>query len=165
MKSNLLSLEWWKAALVRALRTAIVIALPYFGGASLELIPWIAIASAAGLGFLASLVTSLAGLSEIGGQVSWYYAIGERVVKTFAQALAAGLVGAVFFADVDWSVVLQTSAIAAVGSLLLGFLTKLPEAELLPSAVQPVAALAPASTEVVETSSGNVITSTKTELH
>lgn len=125
--SLLTSRAWWRSAGLRALYTAIAIGLPYMGGALIADIAWLTAASAAGLGFLASLVTSLAGLPEAEGvDLPWWLAAVERVAKTFAQALAAGFIGATVLADVAWSTVLQAAAIAALTSLLRLILATLP---------------------------------------
>jgi len=131
MSNTITSGAWWKAAVIRGLRTALVIAVPYLGGASLLGIPWLTIASAAGLGFVLSLVTSLAGIAEASGstQPVWL-ALLERVTKTAAQAIASGVGTALLFQDVPWSTVLQAAAIAALGSLLIGVLGFLPESTL-----------------------------------
>lgn len=122
------SWAWWKAALLRALRTAVVIAIPYVAGSSLLGIPWLSVASAAGLGFILSIVTSLAGLAEAkGAVVPVWLALLERVTKTAAQSLVAGIGTAVLIQDVDWDQVVQASLIASLGSLLIGVLGFLPE--------------------------------------
>lgn len=125
--SLLTNRAWWRSAGLRALYTAIAIALPYVGGALIAEIAWLTAASAAALGFLASLVTSLAGLPEAEGvDLPWWLAAVERVAKTFAQALAAGFLGATVLADVSWSTVFQAAAIAALTSLLRLILATLP---------------------------------------
>lgn len=125
--TNLTNPTWWKDAAVRALYTAVAIAVPYLGGALLTDVPWVTIALAAGLGFVASLATSLAGLPEASGvNLPWWLAAVERVVKTFAQALAAGFVGATLLTDVPWAIVLQAAAISALTSLLRLILATLP---------------------------------------
>lgn len=125
--SLLTNRAWWRSAGLRALYTAIAIALPYVGGALIADIAWLTAASAAGLGFLASLATSLAGLPETEGvDLPWWLAAVERVVKTFAQALAAGFIGATVLADVSWSTVIQAAAISALTSLLRLILATLP---------------------------------------
>ncbi len=136
---------WWKAAAIRALRTAIMIAVPYLGTAvAFHGVPWLAIASAAGLGFIASLITSLAGIPEVSGaSVPVWLALLERTTKTLAQGLAVGIGNAVLFTDVHWSTILQSAIIAALGSLLLGVLGFLPE-----SGVEPTPA-APSITDAV----------------
>lgn len=127
MSSNLTSGVWWKDAFIRAIRTAVVIAVPYVGGSLLSAVPWLTVASAAALGFVASLITSLAGLPDANSQ-PWWQATLTRVTKTVAQSLAAGLTNIVLFQDVNWSVALQASAIAGLGSLLLAVISSLPEA-------------------------------------
>lgn len=125
--TKLTNLAWWKAAVLRGLYTAVAIALPYVGGALIADIAWLTAASAALLGFLASIATSLAGLPEAEGvDLPWWLAAVERVVKTFAQALAAGFLGATLLSDVAWSTVIQAAAIAALTSLLRLILATLP---------------------------------------
>ncbi|MEQ6898704.1 holin [Microbacterium sp. KR10-403] len=122
------SVTWWEAAVLRAVYTALAIALPYLGGALLTSVPWLTIASAGALGFVASLLTSLAGIPEADGvDLPWWLAAVERVVKTFAQALAAGFLGATLLTDVAWSTVLQAAAIAALTSLVRLILATLPQ--------------------------------------
>lgn len=125
--TKLTNRSWWKAAALRGLYTAVAIALPYVGGALIADIAWLTAASAAALGFLASIATSLAGLPETEGvDLPWWLAAVERVVKTFAQALAAGFLGAALLTDVAWSTVIQAAAIAALTSLLRLILATLP---------------------------------------
>lgn len=141
------SAAWWKAALFRALRTAIVIAVPYLGGASLVHLPWLAAGSAVLIGAIASLVTSLAGLPELtdpGTPIG--LALLERVAKTAGQSLAAGVGTHLLFTTVNWPVVLQTAAIAALGSLFIGVLGYLPESTLpTPNALVNIAPAASAA--------------------
>lgn len=126
---TLFTADWWKAALVRAVRTALVAAVPYIPTTYAGITPLLAIASVAGMGFILSLATSLTGLSEADGKSQAYWvAIVERVTKTFAQALVAGFGTAVFLTDVDFPTVLQTAAFAAFGSLVLAVIAQLPEA-------------------------------------
>lgn len=131
------SAAWWKAASIRALRTAITVALPYLGGAALfGSVPWLSILSAAALGYVLSLVTSLAGISETSSQETpVWLALLERTTKTLAQAIAAGIGNVLLFQDVPWSTVVQAAVLAGLGSLLLGVLGFLPESsESLPGA-------------------------------
>ncbi len=123
----LASAVWWKAALLRALSTAVAVAVPYLGGSLLADVPWVTIVSAGVLGALASLVTSLAGLPEVeGATLPWWQSAAERAVKTFAQALAAGFVGATLLTDVAWSTVLQAAALSTLVTLLRYVLATLP---------------------------------------
>ena len=58
--------NWWKAALVRALKTVAQTALATVGTAALlEQVNWLALASAAALAGVLSLLTSLAGIPEV----------------------------------------------------------------------------------------------------
>lgn len=128
IKSELLSTDWWRLAALRALYTAVTIAAPYLGGALIAEVPWLSMLLAAGLGFVASLLTSVAGIPEAEGVIlPWWMSALERTVKTFCQALVAGFVGATLITDVAWGVVLQAAAIAALGTLLRFILTTLPE--------------------------------------
>ncbi|MDN3309544.1 holin [Microbacterium oryzae] len=128
MKTNLTSAAWWRDAGLRALYTAIAVAIPYLGATLVADVPWFAALSAALLGAIFSLATSLAGLPESAGvDLPWWLAAIERVVKTFAQSLAAGLVGAVFITDVDWGVVLQAAVMSALLSFLRLILATLPQ--------------------------------------
>lgn len=125
--SKLTSSAWWKAAVLRALYTAIAIAIPYVAAVQLADVPWLMVASAATVGAILSFATSLFGLPESEGiDLPWWLAALERVVKTFGQSLAAGLAGAVFLTDVDWAVVLQAALGAAFISLLRLILATLP---------------------------------------
>lgn len=128
MKLSLLASSiWWKDASRRALYTAIAIALPYLGASLIADVPWLTVLSAALVGFISSLATSLAGLPEtVGVDLPWWLAALERVVKTFFQGLAAGLVGAVLVTDVDWLFILQASLLSAATSLLRLILATLP---------------------------------------
>lgn len=128
MKLSLLSsAAWWKDAGKRAAYTALAVAVPYLGASLLADVPWITVLLTAALAFLASIVTSLAGLPEVEGvNLPWWLAAVERVVKTFAQSLAAGFVGATLITDVDWAFVLQAALIAALGSLVRLILATLP---------------------------------------
>lgn len=124
-----LSKEWWRAALVRALRTALIIATTYTPAVYTDAVPWLVLASASAMAFILSLLTSLAGLAEVNSvTVPWPIAIAIRVVKTIAQALVSGvLANVIFIQDIQWEAVLATTIGAGFGSLLLGALKTLPE--------------------------------------
>lgn len=125
--SNLTNPLWWKDAGLRAAYTALAVAVPYLAGSLIAEVPWVTLLLTAALAFLASIVTSLAGLPEVEGvHLPWWLAAVERVVKTFAQSLAAGFVGAVLISDVDWAFVLQAAALAALTSLVRLILATLP---------------------------------------
>lgn len=128
MKLSLLSnAAWWKDAGKRAAYTALAVAVPYLGASLLADVPWVTVLLTAALAFVASIVTSLAGLPEVEGvNLPWWLAAVERVVKTFAQSLAAGFVGATLITDVDWAFVLQAAALAALASMVRLILATLP---------------------------------------
>lgn len=134
---------WWKPALIRAARTALVIAIPYAPlsvGFTLQFthIQFVMLLSAAGLGFIASLLTSLTGIAEATGtKVKYGVAVLERVVRTSAQAALATIGTAVLFTAVNWHLLWETTAAAAFGSLVLSCLGNLPETDKLLSAVVP----------------------------
>ena len=59
--------EWWKAALVRAIRTFAEAMLAYIGTGAVVLgdVNWIAALSAGGFGFVTALLLALTGLPEV----------------------------------------------------------------------------------------------------
>jgi len=59
--------EWFKAALIRAIRTFAESMLAYIGTGALVLgdVNWIAALSAGGLGFVLAILMALAGLPEV----------------------------------------------------------------------------------------------------
>lgn len=147
MSTNLTSTSWWKAALVRALRTAIAVAIPYAGASALFTgIPWLTVGSAAALGFVLSLLTSLVGISEATGTlVPVWYSVLEKVVKTVAQALVAGIGNAALFQNVHWTLIVQAALLAGLTTLLTSLLTVLPAV----SAVAPTLPIEPTARPVV----------------
>lgn len=134
---NLISKAWWEAAGSRALRTAIVVAIPYIPASYTGQVPYLTILSAAVLAAILSLLTSLVGLPEVSGkQPVWWFAVAERVVKTIAQAAITAVGNAVLLQNVHWLDIAQIALTAGFGSLLLAFLKELPEASV-PQAVGP----------------------------
>jgi hypothetical protein len=132
---NLLSGAWWKAAGLRAFRTALVIAVPYAPTVIYDN-TWIVVGSTAAFGAVISLLTSLRGIPETSDStVPWYYAIFERTVKTAAQSLVAAFGSATVFEAVTWSEVPAVVGSAVLGTLFLTVLNKLPGAD------EPVAAI------------------------
>lgn len=128
--SNLVSGAWWKAALIRAARTALVVAIPYLPASVTGQTPYLTILSAIVLAAILSLLTSLAGIAEADGAVvPWWYGVLDRVVKTVAQAIVTAVGNALLFQDVNWASIPPIVATAAFGSLLLAFLSTLPESE------------------------------------
>lgn len=137
--STITSRSWWKSALARAIRTAAVVAIPYVP-VSLGGEEYLILASAFGMGFVLSILTSLGGIAEAEGtEVPWWYATLSRVVKTVAQALVTAFGSAALFTDVDWSVIPALVVSSAIGSLLLAVVKQLPEAPLPEVVHHPVA--------------------------
>jgi len=121
---------WWKDAVIRAARTALLFAIPFFpSAAQIGGTHWLALMLGAGFGFITSLITSVAVLPEetTGTIIPKWKAIANRVSRSFAQGLVAGLGTAVILTDVDWVVAIEVALTGAVGSLILGLLTALPE--------------------------------------
>ena len=121
ISSDLTSSSWWKAAGIRVVYTVLAIVVAYLlpglegGFASIQ---WVFVGSAAAMGAILSLLTSLAGLPEtVGKNVAWWLAALERVSKTFAQALLATIGASALLHEVDWSMALQTAGLAALVSL------------------------------------------------
>lgn len=124
----LLSWIWWRAALIRGVRTAVLLAIPYVPASYTGAVPYLTISSSAALGFILSLLTSLVSLPEANGKAQpWWYAVFNRVVRTVAQSVVAGIGSAVLIQDVHWLLILQTAGTAAFGSILLSVLSELPE--------------------------------------
>lgn len=135
--ANITDKTWWRAATARAFRTAAVVAIPYVPVA-MSATDYILLASAFGMGFILSILTSLAGIAEVeGSEVPWWYAAVSRVVKTVAQALVTAVGSATLFHEVDWSVIPALVISSAVGSLLLAVVRQLPESQT-PTVANPV---------------------------
>lgn len=63
---NLVNVDWWKAAAIRAIKTAAQVALGMITvGAAVNEIDWVHLASVSAVAALYSLITSLAGLPEV----------------------------------------------------------------------------------------------------
>ena len=63
---NIVNVTWWKAALVRAIKTVAQTAVGTIGAAVvLDDVNWIMVASASALAGILSLLTSVAGLPEV----------------------------------------------------------------------------------------------------
>ena len=59
--------EWWKAALIRAIRTFAEAALAYIGTGAMVLgdVNWMAVLSAGAFGFVTAILLALTGLPEV----------------------------------------------------------------------------------------------------
>jgi len=62
--------EWWKAALIRAIRTFAESALAFIGTGAVVLgdVNWLGVLSAGGFGFVTSLLLAMTGLPEVKNQ-------------------------------------------------------------------------------------------------
>ena len=58
----------------------------------------------------------------------FWKAAANRALRTFAQTMAASIGTAVVLSDVNWTMALSASALAAVFSLIMSVATGLPEA-------------------------------------
>jgi len=66
MAKNLKSMNWWKAAGIRAIKTVAQTAIATISTATLmSQVNWVAVLSASALAGILSLLTSLAGLPEV----------------------------------------------------------------------------------------------------
>ena len=162
--NTILTRAWWKAAGLRALRTAAALAVPYLGGSILGAVPWLTIVSAAGLGALLSLLTSLAGIPTTNGAPLWVSLL-EKAAKTFGQALIAGIGNALLFQDVDWSVILQTAALAAFATILMQVVGTIPDVNPNPVPVSVEAAVTLPVTAADGVDAGALAASSIEQLH
>lgn len=136
--SHLLTWSWWRAALIRSARTAIVTAVPFVPVSYTEQVPYISIVYAASFGFISALLTSLAGLPETDGTtIPWWQAVLSRVVKSIAQGAVSAFGTAVLITDVDWVLVANAAWVSGFGSLLLAVLSQLPEVDDSPETSSP----------------------------
>lgn len=71
---TLTNFEWWDAALVRAIKTVCQTAIAIIGSNAVGImeVDWIAVLSASALAGLISILTSLAGLPEVGEEEEVY---------------------------------------------------------------------------------------------
>lgn len=114
--------NWFAGVLDRAARTALQVLAGYLALVhGLTEVAWGPALAAAGFAVVLSLLTALIGSPSFGD--TWIYQVAERAVKTFAQALLAGIGAAVAFAEVDWKLALNAAALAAAASVVTSVLT------------------------------------------
>lgn len=86
MKTSILSAAWWRAAGLRALHATIAVAVPCLGATVIADVPWVMALSAAAVGAILSLATSLFGPPEtVGENLPWWLAALESTANTFAS--------------------------------------------------------------------------------
>jgi hypothetical protein len=130
MALNVFTGSWWKSADARALRSALVIAVPYLPASYMGHAPYWTLLSAAAMGAILSFLTSLTGIAEVDGkQEAWYVAVFSRVTKTTVQAVITGFGTAYLFDQVNWHSIGVLAGSAALGSLFLALIADLPEAD------------------------------------
>ncbi len=135
---NLTSTTWWIDAGKRGAYTALALLLPLAAQLVEGDVDLTFVLGVVGLGLVASLATSLAGIPEVDGRtVPAWLAVLTRVAKTVGQTLAAALVGSQLIQDVPWEVVWTTVAGAALTTLVRALMSYLPETTL-PATVEAV---------------------------
>jgi Putative lactococcus lactis phage r1t holin len=121
---------FWLSTAIRAGRTFItVFASSFISFNQLGTAPYLQSASVAALAAILAVVTALGGIPEADGRVipKWL-AVLQRTIRTFGQTLAAAIpVHVIYLEHVNWLEVFQVSMTAAVGSLMYGLLSVLPE--------------------------------------
>jgi hypothetical protein len=124
-----LTREFWRAAGLRALYTLLVAAIPLLAPVAADPTGPVLLESGLALAFavVASLVTSLANLPEVGNGRSHGWAILDRTVRSFFQVFAAALAAAAALSDVEWGTVLVQAGVAAATTLLRTLIAHLPE--------------------------------------
>jgi hypothetical protein len=125
----LINRAWWFAAGQRALRTALVVLLPFLP-AILRADPTAVLAavSTVALAVVLSLATSLRSLPELDGVTRpWWASALDRAARTFAQTLIAGIPAVTLIQDIPWTVLLTQALASALGSVILAAIAALPE--------------------------------------
>lgn len=129
----LTDIAWWKAAGLRVARTVLMVLLtflPAFGTDGTTAAELQRFGLVAGLAAVLSLATSWANLPELAdGARRWWVAVADRFLRTFGQVLVASAGGALLLTDVDWLDTVQRAGWAALGTVVLAFVAKLPESE------------------------------------
>ena len=120
---------WWIDALKRGGRTALVLIVPFVtGGTPVGELDFVTIGLIAALGFVTSILTSLRGIPEITGEpMPLWKALLLRAARSFGQGVLTGIGTAALLTDVDWNIAIQLGLGGAVGSVVLGLLSHLPE--------------------------------------
>jgi hypothetical protein len=127
---------FWEATFYRVARTFLTTLLSFVTVAGgINEVNWTPALSASALAGVLSALTALIDLPEAGGKVyPKLVALLIRSGKSFVQALLAFIpTAAVFLTDVDWQQGVKVAAGAALGSLILGLISVLPESNPAPT--------------------------------
>jgi len=122
----LLTATFWRSIGWALLRTALAGLVPFLP--ALLATPaqtWPVAASTVVLLLIVTVATSLRGLPDSGG-AAWWEILLSRGLRQFGQFVAAGLVGAVVLADVDWPTLLTGAGASALSTVILAALTLIP---------------------------------------
>lgn len=87
---------------------------------------WTKAGSTIGLLLIVTVATSLKGIPDPVG-TPWWQLLVSRGLRQFGQFAAAGLVGAVLLADVNWATLLTGAGASALSTVILAALTLLPD--------------------------------------
>ncbi|PFG19885.1 hypothetical protein [Serinibacter salmoneus] len=127
---SILTTAWWVAAGQRAAYTALAALLPVAALLVAGQADPLEVLSLVAMSMVASLLTSLAGLPELGDRTPplWLAAL-IRVVKTAAQVAVAAMGTAVLLTEVEWGTVGIQVAGAALTTLVRVLMEHLPETD------------------------------------
>lgn len=122
---------WWKSVAFRVGRSVLVVLVGFLAtGGGLSGINWTVALSTSAMVAVLAFVSALASLPEDGfKQYGKPVAILLRTLRTLGQTLAATLGTATLITDVNWTETLDAAFAAALGTLLLGMVSVLPETE------------------------------------
>lgn len=122
----LFTASFWRSIGWALVRTALAGLVPFIPALTADpASAWPLAASTVGLLLIATVATSLRGLPDPGA-APWWQVLASRGLRQFGQFVAAGLVGAVVWSDVDWSQLLNGATASALSTVVLAALTLLP---------------------------------------
>lgn len=122
----LFTAAFWRGiglALLRTLLAGLVPFIPALAADPVGALPLAA--STIGLLLIVTVATSLRGIPDP-GTAPWWQILLSRGLRQFGQFVAAGLVGAVVLADIDWSQLINGAVASALSTIVLAALTLLP---------------------------------------
>lgn len=123
---TLFTADFWRSIGWALVRTALAGLVPFIPALTADpASAWPLAASTVGLLLIAAVATSLRGLPDPDA-APWWQVLASRGLRQFGQFIAAGLVGAVVWSDVDWSQLLNGATASALSTVVLAALTLLP---------------------------------------